>query len=860
MAALGRWVRRLLLLLRRRRVERAMDEELRHHLDCEVEEHIRSGLAPEEARRAALAAFGGVEQIKEEARDARGTRPLEDLIADVAYGARVLRRHPSFTAAAVLTFALGSGAATAIFSVVYGVLLRPLSYADPARLVVLWERNVARGKDRNVVSVANFEAWRDRCRSFDGMAALVPSPVTLTEAGLPERLAGAEVSAGYFRLLGVAPALGQDFAPADSGEAESRVAILSHGLWQRRFGADPSIVGRALRLGGVPHTVIGVMPAGFDPPRFGWLGDQELWLPFRPTPQSRAWGRFLLVVARLRSTVSLEQARGETAAFGERLAGELKDDAGWSVSLVPLADQITGDVRTALLVLQGAVGLLLLIAVTNVATLSLCQTMRRSQELATRRVLGATDRRLFRQLLTQSALVGLCGAVAGGLVAWPAVRLLVALAPPGVPRLDGVRVDTPVLLATMAVALLATLVFGTIAARGGFRPARGSALVIIEIGVALTLGVVAVLSARSFASLRAVDLGFGFDGVVAARVALPDEPGEGGPRQRVLFEQLLERVRGLPGVQSASLITTRPFGGLATATTVGDAQRGTDPGSLSIVADVRRVDRGLFQTLGIALVRGHSFDAHESAAGTPRVVISESLREAVWPGEDPLGRGLHLSLYGGISAEVIGVVSDVHLMDVRTPPRPTAYLSDVRFPDGTRDLIVRAGGDAGRLVPALRAVLAAIAPNAALYQVTTLSRSVAASLAADRFTALLLAGFAGLAVLLSAVGVFSVISAEVARRRKEIGIRIAVGARPAAVALMLLREALRRAALGVSAGAMLALWCAHLMKSLLFGVPPGDPVSFLAVTAVVAGVVAVATLLPAVQILRTPPLSALREG
>ena len=853
-----------------------MDDELRYHIECEVAEHVRSGMSAEDARRVALAEFGGIEQIKEDARDARGARPLEDLMADVAYGARVLRRNPGFTAAAVLTFALGTGAATAIFSVVYGVLLRPLPYADPDRLVVLWEHNVARGTDRNVVSVANFEAWRDRSRSFEGIAVLVPSPLTLTEGGLPERIAGAEVSAGYFRLLGVAPALGRDVTSADSEAAESRVVILSHGLWERRFGADPSIVGRTILLGGAAQSVIGVMPAGLDPPRLGWLGEQELWLPFRPTPANRAWGRFLLVVGRLRSTVSLERARSEMTALGDRLARELKEDQEWNVSVVPLAEQITGDVRAALLVLQAAVGLLLLIAVTNVATLSLSQTVRRTQELATRRVLGATDRRLFRQLLTQSALVGLLGAAAGGLVAWPAVRLLVRLAPPGVPRLDSVRVDGPVLLATLAVALPATLVFGTIAARGshdattagllqgaGGRVASrsgGGALVVAEIGVALALGVVAVLAGRSFASLRAVDLGFGADRVVAARVALPEGQGDAASTHRAQFASLLERVRALPGVEAASLITTRPFGGLGAATTVADALPPTDRPGRSIVAEIRRVDRALFETLGVPLVRGDTFDVHEPAQGTPRVVISRSLQEAVWPGQDPLGRRLHLDLYDGITAEVAGVVADIHLADVRTPPRPTAYLSDVRFPDSVRDLIVRAGGDAGRIVPALRTTLSALAPGATLYQVTTLHGLVAASLATDRFTAVLLLGFAALALLLSAVGVFGVISADVARRRKEIGIRMAVGARPATVVLMLLGEALRRTAAGAIAGAVLALWLAHLMRSLLFGIPPHDPVSFLGVAVVVAGAVTVATLLPAVQTLRASPLSALRES
>ena len=853
-----------------------MDDELRHHIECEVSEHIRAGMSPEEARRVAVAQFGGIEQVKEEARDARGTRPLEDLIVDIGYAARVLRRNPGFTAGAVLTFALGCGAATAIFSVVYGVLLRPLPYADPHRLVVLWERNAARTTDRNVVSVANFQAWRGRSEAFDGMAALVPRPVTLTDAGVPERVAGAEVSPGYFRLLGVTPALGRDFEPDDENRADSRVVILSDGLWKRRFGADPAVVGRTLLIGGTPHSVVGVMSAEFEPPQFGWLGAQDLWFPFKATPENRAWGRFLLVVARLRSSMSLERARAEMTVLADRLAHEVKADEGWTVTVIPLAAQITGDVRTALLVLQGAVGLLLIIAVMNVGTLSLSQTLRRAQELATRRSLGATDGRLFRQLFTQSALVGVLGAAVGCLVAWPTMRLIVWLAPGGVPRLNAVRVDTPVLLATMSMAILATLLFGSIGARGnagadsallmrnagGRATARagGGALVVIEIAVALTIGVMAALAARSFVSLRAVDLGFHADGVVAARVALGGEQGESPARDHASFEALLERVRAMPGVQSAGLINTRPFGGLGVATNVSDPRPTKQEPAPSFVADIRLADGAFFRALRIPTERGAVFEPHEPTDGTPRVVISQSLHDTLWRGEDPVGRQLRLELYGGITADVIGVVPDLHLMDVRTPPRPTAYLADARFPDRERDVVVRFSGSPESIVPSLRTVLSTLEPGATLYRITMLPNLVAASLARDRLTALLLSGFAGLAVLLSAVGVFGVISAETARRRKEIGIRMAVGAEPSRVVLMLLGQALARATAGVAGGTAVALLFARLMKSLLFGVVPYDPASFLIIAVVVVVAVAIATIVPAIQAIRSSPLAVLREG
>ena len=389
-----------------------MDAEMRHHLECETAEYVRHGMAPDEARRRAVRDFGGVDAVKEAARDARGGRSLEDLVLDLRYSARLLRRNAGFTTVAVLTFALGIGAASAIFSVVYGILVRPLPYAHADRLVVLWERHVPRNRDQNVVSVENFEAWRDSAQAFDGMAALVPRPVTLVEGGTPERSSGAEVSPGYFELLGVSPVHGREFASADARPGAAGVVILSDGYWRRRFAGDPSAVGRVLSVSGQPHTIVGVMP-NVEPPRFGWLGEQQMWFPFVPTAENRAWGRFLLVVARLRPDVTLDRARAEMAAIAERRSREIPANEGWQATVTPLAQQITGDVRTPLVVLLCAVGLLLLMAVTNVATLTLSLTRRRAHELAMRRAIGATDGRLFRQLFTQSALLGALGGGVG---------------------------------------------------------------------------------------------------------------------------------------------------------------------------------------------------------------------------------------------------------------------------------------------------------------------------------------------------------------------------------------------------------------------------------------------------------------
>jgi predicted permease len=873
MARLSRWLRRAVRLARRDAVERSMDAEFRHHLDCEVAERVARGMPPDEARRTALRDFGGIESMKEQGRDARGGRGLEDAVRDIRYAIRVLGRDPAYTAGAVLTFALGVGAVTAIVSLVYGILLRPLPYAAPDRLVVVWERHVQRNRDRNVVSLDNLEAWRDRAQGFERMAAIVPTSVTLHADPAPERLLGAEVTPGYFEVLGVAPAIGRHFTASDAHDGLA--ALLSDALWRRRFDANPAVVGRRVTMSGKAYTVVGVMPRGFDPPRLGWLGEQELWFPLVTTPQSRAWGRFLIVLARLAPAVSIDGAQAEMAAIARQLS-DAPGNEGWSASVRPLQSEITGDVRSPLLVLLAAVALLLLLAVANVATLTLSALARRTGELAVRRAIGATDQRLFRQLFTQSAVVGVIGAAAGVLVAVPAVRLLVALLPPDMPRSESVAIDGPVLLVTTALSVAATIGFGSFAAVRGRRrdstvalicdagartPARtaaSGALVVVEVALAVALGVMAVLMARSFAGLRAVDLGFEPAGAVVARVALPgtyDSPAG----QKQFFEDLVARVRRLPGVRAAGIVSARPFGGIGPATTIRDAAWPAASGGEDPIADIRHADPGAFAALGIRLTRGSTFDASDTD-GQAGVVISETLARAVWPDRDPIGRTLGLSLHDGLRATVIGVVDDVHLTDARTPPRPVAYLSAARFPDRVRDLVVRVEGDPTAIAPTLRAEVASMDASLPLYSVTTMGTLVDRSFARDRLTAFLLAAFATVALLLASVGVFGVVAGDVANRRKEIGIRLALGSRPSAVLALLLRRASVRIFVGVAGGVAIALAGGRVMRSLLFGVTPADPVSFLSIAVLMSAIAATATVLPGVQALRRSPLSTLREG
>ena len=851
-----------------------MDDEMRHHIECEIAERVRAGESYDAARRAALRDFGGVERFKEDARDARGLRPIEDLVADTRHAVRVLRKNPGHTAAVIVTFALGIAAAGAIFAVVYGVLLRPLPYADPDRLVAVWERNIPRNQDRNVVSVANFEAWRRASTSFAGMAGLVPRPVTLSQGDLPERVMGAEVSPGYFQLLGVLPMLGRDFEAADEQATGAAVAILSHDFWKRRFNGDPGVIGRTLPSADRAFTIVGVMPEGFEPPRFSWLGTQELWFPFAATAENRSWGRFLLVVARLRQDVALERARAEMTALGDRLASEVAANRGWNVTIVPLAVQITGDVSTALRTLLAAVGLLFLIAVANVATLTATATRRRSQELAIRRSFGATHARLFRQLFTQHVLLGLAGAAVGLVAIPPSVGLLTALAPPTLPRLPSIQIDAPTLLVTIAFVLIAIVVFSAIAsaprrsgairlaedatAYGSAERRAGGGLVMFEIAVALTLGIMATLMARSVVGLRSVNMGFDADGVVAARLTLT-EPAASGPAATAVFDELLARLRATPGVESAGIISTRPLNAPGTATLVSDPSRPRDTASNEVVADIRYANATLFETLRIPVLAGATFDTGDHPDRPITVVVSESLARTFWPNQSAIGRDLHLELYKGITGRVIGVVGDVHFVDARTPVRAAAYLSSARFPGGTRDVVVRSSGDPLTIVPSLRAAVAALAPGVPLFQVERMAQAVDVAVARERFTTFVLSAFAAIALVLGGVGVFGVIAGEVGRKRKEIGLRMALGAGPSTVTWMMLRQTVVRAAVGIAAGALLAAWLARSMTSLLFGVAPLDPASYLMTIALVLGLALIATLIPVVSALRRSPLAALRE-
>ena len=848
-----------------------MDAEMRDHLEREIDEHVKHGLPRHEAARLARRDFGGVERHKEDARDILGLRLLDDAGRDFQYALRLLRRNPGFTIGVVLTFALGIGCTAAIFTLVDAILLRPLPYVRPNELVVLWERNVPRALEHNVVSVPLFEAWREHTRSFTDIAAMTPAPRTI-QGTTAERISAAQVSPSYFRLLGVRPALGRDFANTDELGGGAPVTILSDAFWRSHFGGDSSVIGRSIVMDGESYSVVGVMPAAFEPPRFGWMTEHPLWIPFAATPGNRSWGRFLHVVGRLRPGVSIEGARAELAAISERRSQQEHGDSGWSSSIVPLSEQIIGDVRRPLLTLFGAVALLLTMSVVNAASLVTTFSRRRERELTLRRAMGATHARLLRQQLVQSAALGIAATLIGLSAAIAAVRGLILMMPANVPRVGEAHVDAAVIYFTLVVAGLTTIIIAIFATSAGTfgtvsldmattrttARLRGARLVSAELAIGLVLSVLATLMIRSFINLGSVDLGFEPAGVAVGRIALPSAKYKTDAQWRQFFDDLRRRVAGISGVTSASVATTSPFACCAPSTNVVDASRADDRRAPSPVTDVRFVDGAYFQTLRIRLVAGQVFSASERGDGPPRIVVSQSLAHALWGRGDPIGRKVTMSLYGTTTADVIGVVADIHRGDVRTSPRPAAYLSANRFPSNERDIIVRASGDPHLIIAGVREVLRSMDAGIPLFRATTLETTVDETLAEDRLVTALLSAFALLALALAAVGVHGVLAADVTRRRKEIGIRVALGAGRPSLYRFVLGKALPAAVRGLIFGVVAALLASRAMSALVFGIGTADPASFGIVIGVLALVAVGSTWLPAFFASRVSPLEAIQ--
>ena len=810
---------------------------------------------------------------------------METLLQDVRYGWRLLLKSPGFSLVAVLTLALGIGANTAIFSVVDSALIRPLPYPNANRLTMVWERRLPDGETQNVTSPATFLHWREQSTAFDQLAACFNGTGILTGEASPERLAVQNVSPNLFSMLGVSAALGRTLQSSQDGkDGAEEVAVLSFDFWQRRFGSDPRVVETDIRLDGKPYRVVGVMPRGFQFfVKQGSFGQKlpDLWVPMNFSEKSRSrHGRYLQVLGLLRPGVTLLQGQSQMKSLASSLeAQDPESMKNWSVNLVPLRSQLVDDIRPALQVLLGAVGLVLLIACANVATLLLARAKSRGHEIAVRVALGAKPMRVIRQVLTESFLLAALGGAAGLLLARWGADALLAMAPKNLIPLDGVPVDIRILAFTAATSLLTGLLFGCVPAfqaararpsddlkEGGWsgrqvvhsRQTR-SVFVIAEIALALVLLAGSGLLIRSLARLTAVDPGFQAKGLLTARVELPSSKYDTDDKISEFYAQLLERIRQLPGVRSASADSFLPFTGIIAGTGVEVEGRPQVPIAEQPTVDVAVVEPQFFETMGIPLLRGRSFTDREAREVSRRVVVSHAMAQQLWPNEDPIGK--HVTIHmkrEDVPSEVIGIVGDVKHAGLDGEVRPTAYWPHPELAFAFMTLVVRADGDPMALAPAIRDVVRSLDKDQPVVDMSSMEGLLSMSLARARFSTVMLGVFAGMALLLAIIGIYGVVSYGVAERTREIGIRVALGARQTDVTQMILREGLALAASGVAIGIGAALALTRLMVSLLFGTSTSDPATFASVAGLLVAVTVLACCIPARRAASVDPIVALR--
>ncbi len=810
---------------------------------------------------------------------------MYSLIQDIRYAFRLSIRSPGFTAVAVLALALGIGANTAIFTIVNAVLIEPLPLHDPSRLVVLWENNSLRPGRPNTVAPANYLRWQDRATAFDQLAGFYEWRANLTGNDRPEELTAQDVTANFFSTIGVAPLLGRAFAPEEGPEGHNRVTILGYALWHRRFGGDPSIVGQTIRLNSRPFTVIGVMPPDVNVflPAGSLVGKPpELWTPFAFTDAQREpRGRYMLAIARLKPAVSFAQAQAEMNTIAAGLTAEFPQfDTGWTVRLVPIRDELAGDIKPALLLLSAAVGFVLLIACANVANLLLARGAVRQRELAIRAALGAMRGRLVRQLLTESLVLGALGGAIGLLVAQWSLDAMLAVSPVDLSTLGHLRLNYLVLGFTATLSLLTTIVAGLAPAFAASRADVHEAIkdsvrhvgagrehrrlreafVVSEIALAASLLVVAGLMLRSFRALEAVNPGFDPSNVLTARVSLPLARYGDAEKRLQWFRDLVARVGTLPGVRSAGAISFLPFAGLGAATGFTVVGQPPPPPGQGYVVDVKVCDNGYFQTMGIPLLRGRLFSDREMHERSDVVIINESLARRYLGGADPIGQQLSIEMMSPIvPSQIIGVVGDTKNTELSAETRPMSYWPHPVLSYSAMTLVVRASSAASHLGPLVEAEVRSLDSDQPVSDVRTMDQWIARSLAQTRFNSLLLATFAAVALLLAAIGIYGVMSYVVGQRTSEIGLRLALGAEARDILTMVLRNAVRLTAIGLGLGVALALILDRTAAALLFRVTATDPLTFGLVAAVLGVVALMATYLPARRAARIAPVEALRH-
>jgi len=865
--------------------DQEFDRELVTHLEMLTDEHVRQGMAPEAARRAARVRLGGVTQLKEVNRELQGLPAIQMFFQDARFAVRMLRRNPGFTVVAVLTLALGIGANTAIFSVVYAVLLRPLPYPKADQLLNVFQAKPQDGIGGTGWSYPNFAQLRVQNGVFSEMAGSQKHQLTLTGRGEPSVVDTSVVTAEFFSLFGEKPLSGRTFMSDDGKRGAPPVVMLSEALWRGYFGGDPKIIGSSISLDKRPFTVVGIMPAAFRFPQL--TKTEQLWIPLVQDPLFGSWidrrqGHWLQVTGRLKPGVSIAQAQAELNAIGASLAKDFPaENGGWQIRIVSLQDMIVGEVKSPLFVLLGAVGLVLLIACANIANLLLTRATSRAREIAVRTALGAGRARIVRQLLSETAVLGLLGGVAGIALAYWGVHVLSSLLPPSVPRVNDIGVDYWVLGFALLLSLVASCMFGLAPAlasakanlqaslregggRSGESPRRRRARSLLaagEVALAMVLLVAAGLLLRSFGNLLSVSPGFDVQHVVKADISFPRFQYSTPQQWTAFADELLTGLQAAPGMKDSAVAVPRPIAD--GPINLGFDIVGNPPASAgtSRTANYVSVSPGYFRVMAIPLRAGRFFDRHDIASAARVSVISQAMARIYFPNQDPVGKRLLFGFPpdGMVEREIVGIVGDVRDVALGQDPGPMMYVPFAQAPFWGANVVVRSTLSPSSVAMAIRQEVQKLDKDLPVTDVAMMPDLLEASLAQPRFRTFLLGLFAAMALVLAATGIFGVISYSVSCRTNEIGVRVALGASRGTILRMVLRETLVLTFLGLALGVPSALAASRLVGHMLFDVSTYDPATLVTVALALAAVATVAGYVPARRAMRVDPIVALRS-